>query len=334
MEMKKQPFHLFKWLGKEKVNRRLVMVTFMMVPLLLLLTFTYLPFAKMVQFSFFDMKYIGDREFVGFQNYIDVFTRDDCFRALKLSLYYIGASFIQLALALYFASILSFKTRFGGVFKGFMFFPYLVCGIAVGFIFKFFYTRGFVLDTVLQWCGFELDNLPYWLKDTSINNVSVAATSIWRYMGQNMVLFAGAIMSVDSTLYEAADIDGVNGWQKFRYIIFPSIKTIIVLNMILSITGSLSAFEPPYVITGGNFGTATYFVVMDKLAHTTQKVGLASAMAVVLLIIIVIATILQKVFFAYFFGEGDKEAIRTIRKREKELKVRQEKQTAVGKGGR
>ena len=332
--MKKQPFHLFKWLGKEKVNRRLVMVTFMMVPLLLLLTFTYLPFAKMVQFSFFDMKYIGDREFVGFQNYIDVFTRDDCFRALKLSLYYIGASFIQLALALYFASILSFKTRFGGVFKGFMFFPYLVCGIAVGFIFKFFYTRGFVLDTVLQWCGFELDNLPYWLKDTSINNVSVAATSIWRYMGQNMVLFAGAIMSVDSTLYEAADIDGVNGWQKFRYIIFPSIKTIIVLNMILSITGSLSAFEPPYVITGGNFGTATYFVVMDKLAHTTQKVGLASAMAVVLLIIIVIATILQKVFFAYFFGEGDKEAIRTIRKREKELKVRQEKQTAVGKGGR
>ena len=334
MEMKKQPFHLFKWLGKEKVNRRLVMVTFMMVPLLLLLTFTYLPFAKMVQFSFFDMKYIGDREFVGFQNYIDVFTRDDCFRALKLSLYYIGASFIQLALALYFASILSFKTRFGGVFKGFMFFPYLVCGIAVGFIFKFFYTRGFVLDTVLQWCGFELDNLPYWLKDTSINNISVAATSIWRYMGQNMVLFAGAIMSVDSTLYEAADIDGVNGWQKFRYIIFPSIKTIIVLNMILSITGSLSAFEPPYVITGGNFGTATYFVVMDKLAHTTQKVGLASAMAVVLLIIIVIATILQKVFFAYFFGEGDKEAIRTIRKREKELKVRQEKQTAVGKGGR
>ncbi|MBO8462739.1 MAG: sugar ABC transporter permease, partial [Firmicutes bacterium] len=261
---------------------------------------------------------------------IEVFTRDDCFRALKLSLYYIGASFVQLGLALYFASILSFKTRGGGIFKGFMFFPYLVCGIAVGFIFKFFYTRGFVLDTVLQWCGFQLDNLPYWLKDTSINNVSIAATSIWRYMGQNMVLFAGAIMSVDSTLYEAADIDGVNGWQKFRYIIFPSIKTIIVLNMILSITGSLSAFEPPYVITGGSFGTGTYFVIMNKLAHESQKVGLASAMAIVLLIIIIIATILQKVFFAYFFGEGDKEAIRTIRKREKERKAREARMQAQG----
>ena len=207
-----------------------------------------------------------------------------------------------------------------------MFFPYLVCGIAVGFIFKFFYTRGFVLDTVLQWCGFELDNLPYWLKDTNINNISLAATSVWRYMGQNMVLFIGAIMSVDSSLYEAAAIDGASEWQKFRYVIFPSIKTIIVLNMILSITGSLSAFEPPYVITKGEFGTGTYFVMMDKLAHASQKVGLASAMAVVLLIIILLVTFIQKAAFKYFFGEGEQEAIRTVRKKlakkeQKELSV-------------
>ena len=86
--------------------------------------------------------------------------------------------------------------------------------------------------------------------------------------------FIGAIMSVDSSLYEAAAIDGANGWAKFRYVILPSIKTIIVLNMILSITGSLSVFEPPYVITGGAFGTGTYFVIMNKLAHESQKVGL------------------------------------------------------------
>lgn len=76
--------------------------------------------------------------------------------------------------------------------------------------------------------GFQLVNLPYWLKDTRINNISVAATSIWRYMGQQMVLFIGAIMSVDSSLYEAAAIDGANGWAKFRYVILPSIKTIVV----------------------------------------------------------------------------------------------------------
>jgi len=294
----------------------------MLVPLTLLIVFTYIPFGKMVQFSFYDMKYIGEREFVGLENYIEVFTRKDCFQALKLSLYYIVASFIQLGIALYFASVLSFKTKGGGVFKGLMFFPYLVCGIAVGFIFKFFYTRGFVLDTVLQWCGFNLEQLPYWLKDTSINNISVAATSIWRYMGQSMVMYIGAIMSVDSSLYEAAAIDGANGFAKFRYIILPSIKTIIVLNMILSITGSLSVFEPPYVITGGNFGTGSYFVIMHKLAHENQKVGLASAMAIVLLLLIMIATLIQKGVEKYFFGVGDKEAIRTVRKREKQMKLK------------
>lgn len=316
-----------QWITSGKVNRNLCIITFMLVPVTLLMVFTYIPFAKMIQFSFYDMKYIGSREFVGLKNYIEVFTRQDCFSALKLSLYYIVASFVQLGLALYFATILSFKTKGSGVFKGFMFFPYLVCGIAVGFIFKFFYTRGFVLDTVLHWCGFKLDQLPYWLKDTRINNISVAATSIWRYMGQNMVLFIGAIMSVDSSLYEAAAIDGANGWQKFRYVIIPSIKTIIVLNMILSITGSLSVFEPPYVITGGAFGTGTYFVIMNKLAHESQKVGLASAMAIVLLVLIMIATGIQKWVERYFFGVGEQEAIRTVKKREKRLK-------AEAKGGR
>ncbi len=315
----KKSMGFLDWLKTGKVNRKLVIITFMLVPLTLLIVFTYLPFTQMIGYSFYDMKYIGDREFVGLENYIEVFQRDDCFRALKLSLYYIVASFVQLGLALYFASILSFKTKGSGVFKGFMFFPYLVCGIAVGFIFKFFYTRGFVLDTVLQWCGFKLDNLPYWLRDTKINNISIAATSIWRYMGQNMVLFIGAIMSVDSTLYEAAAIDGANGWHKFRYVILPSIKTIIVLNMILSITGSLSVFEPPYVITGGNFGTGTYFVIMNELAHESQKVGLASAMAIVLLVLIMIVTAIQKWVERYFFGVGEQEPIRTIKKRQKRL---------------
>ena len=81
--------------------------------------------------------------YVGFKNYIDVFTRDDCFNSLKLAGYYIVASFIQLAMALYFATILCFKVRGSSLFKGLIFFPYLISGIAIGFIFKFFYTRGF-----------------------------------------------------------------------------------------------------------------------------------------------------------------------------------------------
>ncbi|MGN0426989.1 MAG: carbohydrate ABC transporter permease [Agathobacter sp.] len=299
-----------KWARSRKGQQVLICIGFTVIPLLLLFTFTYLPFGKMVQFSFYKMKYltpVDKREFVGWQNYIDVFQRDDCFKALKLCLYYIVGAIIQLVLALFLATILSFKVKGGNFFKGMMFFPYLISGIAIGFIFKFFYTRGFVLDTILQWCGFELENLPYWLKDQSVNNWSLVATSIWRYMGQEMVLFIGAIMSVDAELYEAANLDGANKFQQFIHIILPSIKTIVTLNVILSITGSLSAFEQPYVITGGKNGTGTYFVIMDNIAHSSQKVGLACAMAVVLLIIILICAGLQQLFFKYVFRDADSE---------------------------
>ena len=296
-----------EWFRSRKVQKRLLIGTFMIVPLLLLLTFTYIPFAKMVQFSFYDMKYIGPRTWVGIKNYVDVFKRSDIFGSLLLSLYYMAGAVIQLALALLFATLFVFKVKGESFFKATMFFPYLICGIAVGFIFKFFYQRGMVLDTILQMFGMDLNNIPFWLKDQKINNWSLVATSVWRYTGQNMVLFLGAMMSVDTDLYEAASLDGANKWQQFKYIILPSIKSIVVLNLVLSISGSLSAFEPPYVITNGRMGTGTYFVIMNRLAHENQKVGLASAMAIVLLVIIIIVTVAQKLFFKYAFDDGSSD---------------------------
>lgn len=134
-------------------------------------------------------------------------------------------------------------------------------------------------------------------------------------------------MSVDTDLYEAASLDGANRWQQFRYIILPSIKSIIVLNIILCVSGCLSAFEPPYVITNGTMGTGTYFVIMNRIAHESQKVGLASAMAIVLLVLIIICTIGQKLFFKYAFDDGtsdeSKAAVRKRKKAEKQRKAMQ-----------
>jgi len=305
-----------------------VAVTFMLIPVFLLILFTYLPFAKMAQFSFYQMKYIGNRIFVGLENYKDVFSRKEILGSLRLSFYYLVASFVQLSLALFFACILSLKTKCKGLFKGIIFFPYLVSGIAIGFIFKFFFTHGFVLDTVLGWLGFNLDKLPFWLRDTNVNNTMLAATSVWRYLGQNMVLFIGAIMSIDPVLYEAADIDGASTWNKFRHIMLPGISSIVVLNIILAVSGSISAFEPPYVITNGTFDTSTYFVTMHSMAHEKQKVGLASAMAIVLMIIIVLITLFQRLISSTFFEE-DKHGYlfserMAMRKRAKANKARGE----------
>lgn len=300
----RRTFH--DWMLLPRIQKRLVIFAFAVVPVSLLIIFTYYPFLRMVEFSFYNMSYTKNRGFYGLKNYLDVFNKPELFATFRISMYYMAGALVQIALALFFATVLSFRTRLSSIYKGIMFFPFLVNGIAIGFIFKFFYTRGFVLDSVLQAFGIPLERLPFWLRDTSINNWSLVATSVWKYMGQNMVLFAGAIMSIDPTLYEAAAIDGANKWQQFRYIILPGISTVLTLNVILSITGSLSAFEPPYVITsmGGN-GTATYFIKMHQTAHVQNKVGLACAMAVILVLIIVLATLIQKLVFRYAFHDAN-----------------------------
>ena len=296
-------------LRRKKVNwQKVAVITlFAFVPMFLLILFTYVPFVKMIQFSFYNMSYTKNKGFVGLDNYLRIFTKSEYVDAMLLSLYYMAGAVVQLALALFFASILSLeKIRGAGVFKAAMFFPFLVNGIAIGYIFKFFFTRGFVLDSVLQAIGFPLDSLPYWLRDQSINNWSLVFTSVWKYCGQNMVLFIGAIASIDPTLYEAATIDGANRWQQFKAIILPGTKTVFMLNLILSITGSLSAFEPAYVVGSmGANGTATFFIKIHQMAHVTGKVGQACAMAMVLMALILIFTAGQRLFFRYVMKDSD-----------------------------
>ena len=163
-----------------------------------------------------------------------------------------------------------------------------------------------MLDSVLQAIGIPLEKLPYWLRDQSVNNWSLVFTSVWKYCGQNMVLFIGAIASIDPTLYEAATIDGANRWEQFKAIILPGIKTVFMLNLILSITGSLSAFEPAYVVGSmGANGTATFFIKIHQMAHVSGKVGMACAMAMVLMVLILIFTVLQRLFFRYVMRDSD-----------------------------
>lgn len=296
-------------LRRKRVNWQKVLVIFLfaIVPLFLLMLFTYVPFAKMIQFSFHNMSYTKDKGFVGLDNYLKIFTKKEYIGAMLLSLYYMAGAVVQLALALFLASVLSLeRIRGSGIFKAILFFPFLVNGIAIGYIFKYFYTWGFVLDTVLQAIGIPLESLPYWLRDQGINNWSLVFTSVWKYCGQNMVLFIGAIASIDPTLYEAATIDGANRWQQFKAIILPGIKTVFMLNLILSITGSLSAFEPAYVVGSmGANGTATFFIKIHQMAHVSQKVGQACAMAMVLMALILLFTVLQRLFFRYVMKDSE-----------------------------
>lgn len=277
-------------------NRRITPWLFLIAPLILLGLFTYLPAANMFYYSFTSWNGFEatPKEFVGFDNYAAIFTRDDILPVFAVSLYYFFASFIQMAIALYFATILSFSTRFQNLFKGIIFFPSLVNGVAIGFVFLYVFQPGGTLDTVLAAGGLE-GLTRFWLGDPDVVNYSLAGTSVWRYTGLNFVLFLGAIQSIPKELYEAADIDGASKWQQFRFIIAPGIKRIISLSFILAISGSLAVFEIPFIMTNGANGSMTFVIKTVTLGlGTFHKVGLASAMAVVLLIIVLLVTVIQR----------------------------------------
>lgn len=267
---------------------------FLLVPLALLLVFTYVPVANMFWYSVTDWDGLSPvKHFVGAKNYVEIATRPELFSVFTVSLYYIAASVVQMALALYFATVLSFNVRFKNLFKGILFFPYLINGVAIAFIFLYFFQPGGTLDSVLALAG--VNHTPQWLGNPDVINFSLAGTSVWRYMGLNFVLFLGAIQSIPSQLYEASALDGASRWAQFRYIILPGIRPIVGLSFILAIAGSLSVFEIPYIMTEGANGSETFVIKTVDMAFKLHKVGLASAMAVVLLLIVLIVTWVQRV---------------------------------------
>ncbi|MFA9396709.1 MAG: carbohydrate ABC transporter permease [Clostridiaceae bacterium] len=280
-----------------KTQRKILITSFLFIPLLLLTVFSYLPSINMIYYSFTDWNgFSKHKDIIGLENYITIFTNPDYFKVFFVSLYYLVGSFLQLGLALYFATILSAKVRLKSFFKGVLFFPYLLNGVAIGFIFLFFFRPDGSLDSLMKLLG--LGNFTQlWMGNPKLINVSFTFTSLWRYMGYNFVLFLGAIQSIPGDIYEAADLDGANKWHQFKYIIFPSIKPIIELNMILAVKGAISVFEIPYIMADGGNGSATFVIQTVNSAFKYNRYGLASAMGVVLLIIIVIVTLIQKAVF-------------------------------------
>ncbi|MET9256497.1 sugar ABC transporter permease [Streptomyces sp. NPDC003717] len=268
---------------------------YLIAPLAFLVTFTCVPVVSLFSYSLTDWDGLSPTSaYVGLENYTELFTRPQLFRVFWVSLFYLAGSAVQIGLALYFATVLSFNTRLRNLFKGILFFPYLINGVAIGFVFLYFFQPGGTLDTVLHWFGAG----PHlWLGDPDLVNTSLAGVSVWRFMGLNMVLFIGAIQSIPPELYEAAALDGASRWQQFRHIIAPSIRPIVSLSVILAVSGALSVFEIPYVMTGGANNSQTFVIQTIKLAFNFNKTGLASAAAVVLLVFVLLITWLQRVLF-------------------------------------
>lgn len=281
-----------------KKQKIFLVAAFLFVPLLLLVVFTYLPVINIIWYSLNDWNGLSPMEFCWFDNYIEIFSDPEYFLVLFNSIYYLAGSVVQMALGLFFAVLLSFRVRFKGFFKGTMFFPYLINGVAVGLIFVFFFRTDGTLNLILQNL-FGVEKAQNFLENAPMNNVLLAGVSVWRYMGFNLVMFIGAIQSVSPELYEAAEMDGAGKLRIFFSIIFPMIKSIIALNLILAVKGAVSVFEVPYIMTKGSFETSTFVIRTIELGikNPRRQIGLASALSMVLFLIIMAVTAIQKLLF-------------------------------------
>ncbi|WP_256756987.1 carbohydrate ABC transporter permease [Cohnella sp. WQ 127256] len=286
-----------------KVQRYIILFGFLTVPLVLLCMFSLYPAVSLFYFSFTEWDGLGfDQKWVGLANYKEIFMRPEIFGAFKNNLYYFVGGILQTAIALYFAIILNGRLRGRYAFRVLLFLPYVLHSVATVIMFKNLYHAEYgSINVFLGAIGLESWQ-QMWLGNPKLVNYSLAFISMWKYFGLSMVIFIGALQSIPRDLYEASTIDGASSWQSFRFITLPSLRRVIELMLVLTLTGALEAFDIPFIMMLGANGTSTFVIQTVDMAFHFEKFGLASAMAVVLLFIVIFFIFIQR---KVLFREGN-----------------------------
>ena len=191
---------------KERTKRQFIPWLYVALPLGLLGLLTFLPVLNMFRYSVTNWDGVDPtRKYVGMSNYGKVFTDPDIFHTLFVSIYYFGGAIIQIVFALFLATILSYGLRGANFYKSFLVFPFLLNAVAVSLVFRFLFRGGDGLgagglDVLLQHLGLGRF-VTQWTGNPHIVNYSLAGVSIWRYIGFNIVLFLGAIQSINPELF-------------------------------------------------------------------------------------------------------------------------------------
>lgn len=279
-----------------KSQKTVIIVSFVVIPLLLLMTFSYYPAVELFRLSFTNWDGMSPTsDYIGWENYREVFSNPEIFGVFKHNFAYFAVGIVQNIVGIYFAVVLNAKLRGRNLFRVLLFLPYILNGVAVAYLF------GYVFDTTNGSLNFLLGHLGFsgqtsWLGNESMINYTLASIGFWRFIGFNMVIYLAALQAIPQDIYEAAWIDGADSWKSFLHITLPNIYTIIELNMFLTVTGSLEVFDLPYILTkGGPAGASETFVMkIVETAFQFNNYGLASAMSCVLLLFVVMVLSVQR----------------------------------------
>lgn len=258
--------------------------------------FTGIPFVIAIVMSFINMKYItrlDNLKFVGFQNFIKVFTNKEIMASLIRTFQY---SLVYVPLIMILGFVLAFMLNNGVYMKKAMrslvFMPYVSNMVAVAVIFKVLLGNNSPIILALRNMGVDP---PLLLLNLKLALPTVAMISVWKGVGLNMVVYLGALQEVPAELLEAAQIDGATKWQRIRNIIIPMISPTTFFLVISSIIGSFQNFTCIQALTEGGPGQATTVMSVNivRTAFTKYETSLASAMAFIMFVLVMIVTLIQ-----------------------------------------
>jgi multiple sugar transport system permease protein len=268
---------------------RIVLALAVGIPAVIHIGLVWIPTLASVALSFTSWNGIGgleNIEFVGIQNYQNLPAYPPFIPALTHNIIWLAVFlFIATPIGIFLAVLLDKDLRGTRFYQSALYLPVVLSLAIVGFIWELMYApeRGF-LNNVLGTTG--QDNLIDWLGDRNINLAAVLVAASWRHIGYIMVLYLAGLKSVDPSLKEAAAIDGASERQAFFRVVFPVLKPINVVVLVITIIESLRAFDIVYVINRGLNGLELLSVlVTNNIVGEASRVGFGSAIAVVLLVI-------------------------------------------------
>ena len=237
----------------------------------------------------------GTYNFVGLQNYIELFHDPVFYKALFNTFFYLIIPvpvMISLALLLAVRSEQKF-IRGKGFFRMATFLPTITSLVAYSLVFKVLFNTNYgLINYVVELFGGEKIQ---WIYSAWPARASIIISITWRWVGYNMIILLAGIQAIPTEMYESASLDGANFWQQLFYITIPAIKPIILFTTITSTIGTLQLFDEPYILTQGgpNYATITLGEYLYDNGFTYLKFGFASALGYVMVIIIGLLSWLQ-----------------------------------------
>jgi multiple sugar transport system permease protein len=255
------------------------------------------PIISSLILSFTDWNFVSgykNANFIGFDNFKELATNPLFLKSLKNNVIILLSIPITLFFSLAIAVIINKYVYLKDVFKVIYFMPFISSAVAVAIVFRVLFhpTQG-PINQFLMAIGIE--NPPGWIADTAFSLPSVMLIMIWTGFGFNLIIYLAGLQNIPNELYEAAQIDGASGWFQFTKITIPLVSSTTFLLLVTGIISSFKIFDLIIALTNGgpSNSTITPVVYLYQQAFMELKTGYASAISIVLFIIILIITFIQ-----------------------------------------